>query len=54
MATDIPMVDAAPVDAHGEQPPTDSKQLPLAAVVKEWTKAELLSFKQLLTRHLAE
>jgi len=47
MATDIPMVPAAPVDAHGEQPPTDSEQLPTAAVVKEWTKAELVSFKQL-------
>jgi len=47
MATDIPMVPAAPVEAHGEQLPTDSEQLPTAAVVKEWTQAELLSFKQL-------
>ena len=46
MDTVIPMVDAAPVDAHGE-PPTDSEQLPTAAAVKEWTEAELLSFKQL-------
>jgi len=46
MDTVILMVDAAPVDAHGE-PPTDSEQLPTAATVKEWTEAELLSFKQL-------
>ena len=43
MDTVILMVDAAPVDAHGE-PPTDSEQLPTAAVVKKWTRKDLLDF----------
>ena len=47
MDADIPMDDAALVEAHGEPPPTDSEQLPTADVVKKWTEAELLSFKQL-------
>jgi len=35
---------AAPVDAHGEPPPTDSEQLPTADVVKKWTRKDLLDF----------
>jgi len=41
---DIPMDAAAPVDAHGEPPPTDSEQLPTADVVKKWTRKDLLDF----------
>ena len=44
MDADIPMDDAALVDAHGEPPPTDSEQLPTAAVVKKWTPEQLFGF----------
>ena len=37
MATDIPMVDAAPVAALGE--------LPTSSVVEKWTAEELFSFR---------
>ena len=44
MDADIPMDDAALVDAHEEPPPTDSEQLPTADVVKKWTRKDLLDF----------
>jgi len=44
MDADIPMDDAALIDAHGEPPPTDSEQLPTAAVVKKWTRKDVLDF----------